>query len=170
MKFALLALMLAATASAQMPTAPLAQACGPESVSFKVKLDNSQHAPAPPEPGMARVYFVHDAGTYYSHPPGYPTTKIGMDGAWVGANHADSYFSVSVPPGEHHVCADLQSSLVDQRVELVHFTAEAGKVYYFRTRLLMSRSLEMLQLDAIDSDQGNYLIRSFPLSISHPKK
>jgi hypothetical protein len=93
-----------------------------------------------------------------------------MDGVWVGANHGNSYFSVSVEPGEHHVCATLQSSLVAQRVELAHFTAAVGKIYYYRTRLIMSRSMELLDLDSIDSDQGKYLIASFPLSVSAPKK
>lgn len=93
-----------------------------------------------------------------------------MNGAWVGANHGNSYFSVSVDPGEHHVCATLQSSVVDQRVELAHFTAEAGKIYYYRTRLVLSRNIELLELDPIDSDQAKYLISSYPLSISRPKK
>ncbi len=96
--------------------------------------------------------------------------KFAIDGAWVGANHGNSYFSVSVEPGEHHVCVTLQSSLVAQRVELAHFTAEADKVYYYRTRLIMSRSVELLELNSIDSDQGKYLIASFPLSLSSPKK
>jgi hypothetical protein len=30
--------------------------------------------------------------------------------------------------------------------------------------------VELLELDAIDSDQGKYLIASFPLSVSNPKK
>jgi len=89
---------------------------------------------------------------------------------WVGANHGNSYFSVSVEPGEHHVCATLQSSLVAQRVELTHFTADAGKIYYYRMRLIMSRAMELLELDPIDSDQGKYLIGSLPLSVSTPKK
>lgn len=168
MKFVVIALIFATAAYAQKPR--LASACGPEPAGFKVKLDNSSHGLAPPEPGKARVYFIHDAGTYFAHPPGYPTTKLGMDGDWVGANHADSWFSISVAPGEHHVCAALQSLFVDQRVALVHFTAEAGKSYYFRTRLLMSRNVELLDLDPIDSDQGKYLIESYPLSISQLKK
>jgi len=168
MKIALVTLLLAASAFAQVPSATSTAACSPETVSFKVKLDESQHTLAQPEPGKARVYFLQDAGT--SHTVGYPTVKIAMDGAWVGANHGNSYFSVSVEPGEHHVCVNLQSSLVEQRVELAHFTAEAGKVYYYRTRLVMSRSVELLELDAIDSDQGKYLIASFPLSVSNPKK
>jgi len=68
------------------------------------------------------------------------------------------------------VCVTLQSSLVAQRVELAHFTAEADKVYYYRTRLIMSRAVELLELEAIDSDQGKYLIGSFPLSVSSVKK
>jgi hypothetical protein len=121
-----------------------------------------------PEPGKARIYFFQDAGT--TQTLGYPTVKIGIDGAWVGANHGNSYCSVSVAPGEHHVCVTLQSSLVAQRVELAHFTAEPDKGYYYRTRLVMSRSVELLELDAIDVDQAQYLIASFPLAASSPKK
>jgi hypothetical protein len=168
MKIALVTLLLTASAFAQAPSAASTAACGPETVSFKVKLDKSQHTLAQPEPGKARVYFFGDAGT--SVTLGYPTVKVAMDGAWLGANHGNSYFSVSVEPGEHHVCITLQSSLVAQRVELAHFTAETGKVYYYRTRLVMSRGMELLELDPVDSDQGKYLIATFPLSVSNPKK
>jgi hypothetical protein len=68
------------------------------------------------------------------------------------------------------VCVTLQSSLVAQRVELAHFTAEAEKVYYYRTQLVTSRSVELLELEPIDSDQGKYLIATFPLSLSQLKK
>ena len=168
MKIFFVILLSAASVLAETSLAVPTAACGPENVSFKVKLDESQHTLAQPDPGKARVYFFQDAGT--SHTLGYPTVKLAMDGAWVGANHGNSYFSVSVEPGEHHVCVTLQSSLVAQRVELAHFTAEAEKVYYYRTRLVMSRSVELLELDPIDSDQGKYLIASFSLSVSNPKK
>jgi hypothetical protein len=59
---------------------------------------------------------------------------------------------------------------VDQRVELAHFTAEAAKVYYFRTRLVMSRQVELLELQPLDSDQGRYLVAAFPLSVSTLRK
>jgi hypothetical protein len=167
MKVALIALLFAASAFAQTLPASTA-ACGPENVSFKVKLDDSQHTPAQPDPGKAQVYFLQDAGTPITL--GYPTVKLAIDGAWVGANHGDSYFSVSVEPGEHHVCVTLQSSLVAQRVELAHFTAEPDKVYYYRTRLILSRGVELLELSSIDGDQGRYLIATFPLSLSIPKK
>lgn len=168
MRIALVMPLFAASAFAQAPPTASTAACGPEKVSFKEKLDESQHTLAQPDPGKARVYFFHDAGTSISL--GYPTVKLAMDGAWVGANLGNSYFSVSVEPGDHHVCVTLQSSLVDQRMELAHFTAEAEKVYYYRTRLVMSRSVELLELDLIDSDQAKYLIASVSLSVSNPKK
>jgi hypothetical protein len=168
MRIALVTLLFAASAFPQVPPSASTATCGPENVSFKVKLDESQHTLAQPDPGKARVYFFQDAGT--SHTLGYPTVKLAIDGAWVGANHGNSYFSVSVEPGEHHMCVTLQSSLVAQRMELAHFTAEAEKIYYYRTRLVMSRTVELLELDPIDSDQGKYLIASFPLSVSNPKK
>jgi hypothetical protein len=34
----------------------------------------------------------------------------------------------------------------------------------------MSRTVELLELDAIDSDQGEYLVATFPMAISTPKK
>ena len=167
MKIALIALLFAASALAQGPAADPAAACGPANVSFKVKL-GAQNMLVQPYPGKALVYFIHDAGSWGAL--GYPTTKLGIDGSWMGANHGDSYFSVFVEPGEHHVCATLQSSIVADRVELAHWKAEAGKVYYYRTRLVLSRSVELLELEPIDSDQGKYLIASFPLSVSTPKK
>ena len=168
MKAALVALLFAVPAFAQLPSASPMDACGNAYVSFKVKLDESQHTLLPPDPGKARVFFFQDAGT--TSTLGYPTVKVAIDGAWVGANHGNSYFSVAVEPGVHHLCISLQSSFAAQRAEFAHFTAEAGKVYYYRTRLIMSRSLELLELNPIDSDQGKYLVGAFPLSVASPKK
>jgi hypothetical protein len=167
MKSAFFAFFLSVSALAQNPYLHPA-ACGPANIGFKVKLDESQHDHLQPEPGMARVYFIHDTGDWGVI--GYPTMKIGMDGAWLGANHGSSYFSASLAAGEHHVCARLQSSLVQDRTELLHFQAEAGKVYFFRTRLIMSRQVELLELEPLDSDQGLYLTATYPLSISQPKQ
>ncbi|HTX76854.1 MAG TPA: DUF2846 domain-containing protein [Terracidiphilus sp.] len=167
MRFALVALILAvAPVFAQNP----APACGPAGTDFKVSFDKAPHAVAQPESGMARIYFIHDTGTFFQHPFGYPTVKVGVDGAWSGANHGDSFFWADVPPGEHHICATLQTSVMDRRVELAHLNAEPGKTYFFRTRLLLSGTVEVLELDPIDSDQGAYLVSQFALSLSKPKK
>jgi predicted methyltransferase MtxX (methanogen marker protein 4) len=73
-------------------------------------------------------------------------------------------------PGEHHVCAMVQSSFVDSSVELAHLNAEAGKVYYFRTRLLLARGLEYLELTPVDADEGWNLVSSYRMSTSEAKK
>jgi hypothetical protein len=160
----------AASAFGQQGSGALAAACGPKSTSFSVKVDESQHTLAQPEAGKALVYFVQDIGEVNCF-GGCITTKIGLDGAWVGAHQHNSYFSVSVEPGEHHVCANPQSHVgwISRKVALAHFTAEAGKVYYFRTRGIMSGNQLLFDLDPVDSDQARYLISSYPLSVSHPK-
>jgi hypothetical protein len=168
MKIILAALLFAASALAQEPSSSPTAACGSGNVSYKVKLDDTAHDLLQPEPGKARIYFIHQSGGGPSI--AYPTTKIGVDGTWVGANHGDSYFSISVEPGEHHVCATLQSSFYGGALELAHVNAEAGKAYFYRTRLILSRSVELLELEPIDSDQGKYLVESLPLSDSKPKK
>jgi hypothetical protein len=176
MKSFLIALLLAAPLCAQTtskvrfvqpPTSP-PLICASTAVSFSVKKDDTQHALPQSEPDKAQIVFIHDSGG--SPGVGYPTTKIAMDGAWVGANHDDTWFAVSVAPGEHHVCVALQSSVVDYRVEMAHLNAQPGGVYYFRTRLVLSRQVELLELEPADSDEGNYLVHTFPMSISKPKK
>jgi hypothetical protein len=164
----LVALFLGCAVYVQAQSSNPRAACGPENVGFNVKRDKNATPSAQPEPGKALVYFVQDAGP--SGGIAYPTTRLGIDGAWVGANKDSSYFAASADPGEHHVCAMIQSSLVDNSVELAHFTAEAGKVYYFRTRLLLSRSMEFLELTPMDSDEGWNLVTSYPRGSSQPKK
>jgi len=164
-RIAVCVLLLAAIpAPAQNPPA-----CGPVGTSFKVSLDKSHHDVTPPGAGKARIYFIHDAGTAFGRPVAYPTVKMGIDGAWAGANHGDSFFRVDVDPGEHHLCAALQSSLMPGRVELSHLNAEAGKIYFYRTRLLLSGSVEVLELEPADSDEGAYMVSRYPLSRSKPK-
>jgi hypothetical protein len=53
----------------------------------------------------------------------------------VGAYEHNAYFAVSVEPGDHHVCANLQSNHSAGVMALAHFSAEPGKVYYFRARV-----------------------------------
>jgi len=170
MKSALVVTFLAVSAFAQAQSAGLPAACGPRKITFDVTLSDSQQTLAQLEPGRARVYFIQDNGSWsdYQH----FTLKIGLDGAWVGAYIENSYFALSVEPGEHHVCANVQSnSSVGHLLALAHFTAEPGKAYYFRTRFLDGPSWRSpyVDLDPVDSDQAKYMIDSFPLSLSHPR-
>jgi len=166
MKIAVVALLLAASAFAQDSAAAVESACGPKDGGFNVKLDDSQHTLMQPEPGKARVYFIQQkaADTFAV------TTAIGLDGTWAGANKNNSYFTMSVAPGEHHVCVSVQS-FRGHPLGFVHFAAEAGQVYYFNARVTYGEKTEAnLFLDAVDSDQAKYLIASYPLSVATPKK
>jgi hypothetical protein len=178
MKAAVVALLFAASAFAHAQSAGLPAACGVDKVTFNVTGDEARHAAVQLVPGKARVYFVQDdgilgSGDDYNRWSGiqHNTIKIGMDGTWLGAYKNNSYFALDVEPGEHHICAKVQSHFsVGSLVALAHFTAEAGKIYFFRTRFLGGLSQKdsgppYLDLDPIDSDQGKYLIASFPWSV-----
>jgi hypothetical protein len=169
MKAALIALFFVASAFAQAQSSALPAACGPTSMKFDVKLEESHPTQAQPAPGNATVYFVQDRPT--GNGVGISVTRIGLDGAWVGAFQHNSYFSVSVNPGEHHLCVNPQSrTSLGKLVGLARFTAEAGKVYYFRTRARSTNSATDLKIEAVDSDQARYLIASSPLSLSTARK
>lgn len=145
-------------------------ACGPANVHFKVNVDTGDHPILPPEPGKARVYFIHDAGSTDQPFPAYPTTKFAIDGSWVGADRSNSWFSISIDAGQHHICASLQTSLYQPRIELAPLSAEAGKTYYYRTRLDISRQAELLELEPINSDEARYLLTAYPMSTFTAKK
>lgn len=133
-----------------------------------MKLDKSQHSLTQPEPGKARIYFIHDSGAVKGIRT--PTElMLGLDGAWAGANYESSYFSVSVDPGEHHICAASQSYGKTKLVVLAHFQAEAGRTFFYRTRLIVAGAPQYLELVPVDSDEAKYLIASYPLRVSHPR-
>jgi hypothetical protein len=174
MRTALAFVLFAVSAFAQDTPAAVSAAeaaCGPSNAKFDVKNDDSQHTVAQPEAGKALVYVIQDIGSINCI-AGCITTRIASDGAWVGANHHNSYFSFAVDPGEHHLCANWQSRFgrLSQIVGLVHFTAETGAVYYFRTRVLGATSTNFFDFQPIDSDQGKLFVASIPLSVSHLKK
>ena len=173
MRAALALILFTIAAFAQDPAAVSAAqvSCGPSNVKLDVKNDSSQHTVGQPEAGRGLVYVIQDIGSVNCI-AGCITTRIALDGAWVGANHHNSYFSFAVDPGERHLCANWQSRFarLSQIVGLVHFTAKAGKVYYFRTRVLGATATNFFDFEPIDSDQGRLFVASIPMSISHPKK
>lgn len=173
-----LILMCPALASAQE-----GPGCGPANIKFDVSTKKTQLSTVARDSGKAFVYFLQDDLKYDSAPR--PTTRFGIDGAWVGATHANSYFSVAVDPGEHHLCANWQSDTIGlswigpkRSTAAAAFTAEAGKSYYFRAEDIARRndpggpiiSEPEVRLMAMDTDEAQVLINSFSLSSSHPKK
>jgi Protein of unknown function (DUF2846) len=168
----LLFALFAATALAQNTPTAVAPGCGTASAKFNVKTDKSQHPLAQPETGKAVVYFLEDDNSFESSPK--PTTRLAVDGSWVGANHGDSYFYISVDPGEHHLCASWQSFVgfgMHETSAAAHFTAEAGQSYYFRVRntWLREHGVTRVELLPVDSDEGQLLASRFAFSSSQPK-
>jgi hypothetical protein len=162
-------MLITVPAFAQDQSQVVTAACGPKTVAFTVKQDEAQHSPMRPEPGKALIYFVQETGA--GNCLGPCVTRIGLDGAWVGAFKHNSYFAVSVDPGEHYACINLQSSTpLGKLMAFAHVTAEAGEVYDFGTQAFGKASTTRLEIYPIDSDQAKYLIASIPLSVSQPKK
>ena len=136
--------------------------CGPQDMKYEVKSDESQHPTPTPENGKALIYVVAD---------GHLTSIFGFDEKWVGAVNGGRYFFVPIDPGEHHVCAMLQSFLPERgpRVSVHSLKAEPGGTYYFRTRMVGISTGFVLQLDQLDSDEGRWFVAWSKFSTSHPK-
>ncbi len=160
-----------------------ASGCGPANVKFDVKTEKAQNNMPTPEPGKSLVFFLQDDVNFNSKPR--PTTRFGIDGTWVGATHANSYFFTSVDPGEHHICASwepmIKLSFPPMRTTAAaHLIAEAGKSYYFRARDVTKTdnpfgkgdviSEAEVVLEPLDSDEAQVLVNTFSFSSSHPKK
>jgi hypothetical protein len=100
-------------------------------------------------------------------------TKIGMDGSWQGANRGSSYLFFAAAPGEHPFMHELAIAAEHAVPRLCQgkFTAEEGKVYYFRERVFPGHSGDYaFDLDPANSDEGKYLVAVSAASVSHPKK
>jgi hypothetical protein len=175
---ALLAIILLASpvvvlAQADAPARAMT-ACGPKDAQFNIKIDKTTHSMAEPEAGKALVYVIQDQKTKYVNDV---TIRVAIDGSWMGADRGDSYFFFAVTPGVHHLCGDWITSMdMDERiVALANFTAESGKTYYFRARnwgSMRSRDAMswVLDLDAVNEDQGRLLAARSGLSVSTQKK
>ena len=142
--------------------------CGPTEAQFDVKTNNKQHPVAPADAGKAIVYVFEDM----EHGP---TMRVGLDGAWIGANKGKSYFFFPVDPGEHQVCTNWQSGTFKKTAmrigSAMTLKAEAGKVYYLRTQVYeRSEQDHNVKLEPVETAEGQFLISASAFSTSHPKK
>jgi hypothetical protein len=173
LKSTLVVLLLLATAFSQTKSNSVnAPGCGAENIKFSVRTDKSQHPAAQPAKDKSVVYFLEDDSSFESRP--LPITRLGVDGAWVGANHGNSYFYVSVDPGEHHLCASWQSWVgfgMRETGAAAHFTAEPGQTYYFRVRntWLREHGVTHVELTPVDSDEGQLLASRYAFSSPQQK-
>ena len=111
MRAALFVVLFAVSAFAQDQAAITAAqaACGPKEVKFVAKQDAAQHPTPQADPGKALVYVVQNLGEMQCS--GCALTKVGLDGAWVGATQGSSYVYFPAEPGERHICVNWQSRL-----------------------------------------------------------
>lgn len=157
-------------------------ACGPMAKQFDVKVNSNEHPLPVADPEKALVVVAEDQETKFVRDV---TIRVGVDGAWMGANRGKSYFFFAVDPGTRHVCADWETSNgPDERIiALTNLMAEAGKIYYFRARTWGSFTSQgsgnaasnqhsnwVLDLDPISADQGQYMVATSGVSSSRPKK
>jgi hypothetical protein len=167
----LFAFALSLSAHSQDKTSAATTACGAENVTFTERPGGAP-AQARADNTKPQVYFIQDDSTGGNHQ--HYTIRVGMDGRWIGAYKRNAWVSAVVDPGEHHVCANVQSKFSkDHLFAFAHFTAEPGAVYYFRTQFLaglntMYPTYPNLQLDQPDSDEARYLIASYPASDLQP--
>jgi len=177
LKYIFLVLLVASPAFGQNQAADLltAAGCGPAKIQFDVKTDKKQHPVAQPESGKALVYVIEEEKSDPGYTQiGHMTTRVGLDGNWVGANHEESYMSFAVEPGDHRVCTDVQSMFVsaEKLSGATDLTAEAGKTYYYRVEVTSGDQKEepQLWLKAVDEAEGLVLISKSALSTSKMKK
>jgi hypothetical protein len=147
-----------------------AAGCGPAQTEFNVKTDKNQHPVTRPEAGKALVYVIEDVTNPSAMTFGEVTTRVGLDGSWVGANHGQSYVSFAAEPGEHRVCADWQSSLkgLQKLSGAADLMLEAGKTYYYLSEVTIpwtgpvgehgSDREGRVKLKAVDESEGLLLI------------
>ena len=144
----------------------MAAGCGPMATQFRVKVDKAKHEILQPEAGKSLVYVIVQETprpgdvTYI----GNVTTRVGADGAWVGANYGESFVSFVLEPGEHRICADWQKS--KQRLgDAADLTTEPGKTYYFLLELGTGVTVKgsvvaapEVKLTAVESPAGMMLV------------
>jgi hypothetical protein len=151
--------------ASQVWATTLPDSCGIDKVKFNVTTEEGQPVPATPAEAKAQVVFIEGENQPIG-PFMHATVRLGMDGAWVGANHGNSYFALTVDPGVHHLCA----SWGGKNVDATSFTAEPGQVYYFGAKVTVnSRYSVTFGLSQLNEDEGKYLVKGSKLSTSKPK-
>jgi hypothetical protein len=128
---------------------------------------------AEPAPDKALIYVFEDEKRDEKVVQlGSVTTRVGLDGKWIGANHGTSYFSVIAQPGEHHLCTDWQSSLkrYSRLGSALTVSFEPGKAYFFRVQIeYLPDRPAAVKLEQIDPAQGQFLVSSHSLSTARER-
>jgi hypothetical protein len=174
--FAALLFCLGAFRPCHGQTVVLPDACGADKVKFNIGLMGGKNPPPVADPAKAQIVFINTAeGPELVQ--GNTTTRVGVDGAWVGANQENSFFVVKLDPGVHHLC------VVWKKTPLVGtIKAEGGMIYYYEAKITTTAEQlgysrhPNLQVDhgfkftQLTEDEALYRIKVSLLSTATPKK
>ena len=154
------------------PGIATAPGCGAPDVTFSVEADKNQHPFEKPDAGKALIYIIQDDSDFHANPR--PTTRVGLDGQWAGATHANSYSYFAVDAGEHHLCASWQGKGREAYSAAANFSAEAGASYFFvvRNTWLWPKGGDLtrkITLDSVNADEGQLLASKYSFSTAHAK-
>ena len=161
--------LLASSVFAQEPSAVSSSGgCGPDETQFDVITNKREPPVKQPDFGKALIYVIEDIERG-------PTMRVGLDGAWVGANKGKSYFFFPLDPGDHQLCTKWQSSVFKKTAERIGSAtavkAEAGKVYYFRIQVYeRSEHDSTVKLEPVETAEGQFLVSSSRFSTWRAKK
>lgn len=138
----------------------LDQACGSSKTKFAAHLESLQTAVPKLSVSMSRIVIFPEAISIVTGC--YTVVRVGMDGKWLGAACIDSYISLEIAPGEHHLCVNPQKKgRKPQLTALFGFKAEAGQVYYFRAQYIDANPSGMnreMHLEPMNYDEGLFLL------------
>jgi hypothetical protein len=180
MKFAAGAVLFVSCLAVPASTCALPASCGPDDSQFKVTTESGHPVDAHPAAGKALFIFLDTEDTAGLVTDPVVSTRIGLDGAWIGGTRGDSYFAYQVEPGEHHVCVNWPGDFGPEwkRNGAVAVKAEPGKVYWLRIEVRLRKSSDSLRgfIDAdkslslalVDGDEGAYLSRFLERSTAIP--
>jgi hypothetical protein len=157
----------------------LPDACGNDKVSFDIRLQKNPPAPPAADPGKGQVFFIEKS----RKPPAIigcldcnTMTRFGVDGAWVGATKDNSYFTISLDPGVHHLCG-----VRGKEIDAEPLTIEAGKSYYYQVEYKAEGTQygtpdhpnyqvkKNVAFSMLNEDDGKYRVKVSALSVATPK-
>ena len=170
-------------ASPALAKTVLPDACGNVKDEFDVKTQTVETPLVTPQAGKALIVFVLNMDRHGSIHFGSETVRFGIDGKWAGADHGNSYFTIEVDPGVHHLCTNWQGK---KQASALSLTAEAGKTYiyqaqiYERTQTVTagsgthhsthSSTDRNFDFSLMDEDEGKFLVKASKLSTFGPHK
>jgi hypothetical protein len=166
--------LLSATQALAKSKAILPDGCGDDAVEFDAKQEKENPGLPALAEGKALIVFVESMPNEMKV---QSTTRFGVDGAWVGATKGDSYFTVTVDPGDHNLCASMQSAPSRMKktfTQMTSVTAEAGKVYYFEAAVNVVGNMNMgiasFDFAQLAEKEGKYRVKAWKVATSKPKK